>query len=55
MALGPAHVAKVARPVEKGVHQCSYAPLSEADFATVAQGFAAAEGAKADTLVFRRG
>ena len=42
MALGPAHVAKVARPVEKGVHKCSYSPLSEADFATVAQGFAAA-------------
>ncbi len=42
MALGPAHVAKVARPVEKDVHQCSYAPLSEADFATVAQGFEAA-------------
>lgn len=39
MALGPAHVAKVARVVEKGVHQCSYSPLSEAEFAAVAQGF----------------
>lgn len=39
MALGPAHVAKVARVVEKTPHQVSYRPLSDAEFEVVAQGF----------------
>ncbi|WP_374430031.1 gamma-glutamylcyclotransferase [Tabrizicola sp.] len=39
MALGPQHVAKVARVVERKPHQVSYRPLSDAEFKAVAQGF----------------
>lgn len=46
MALGPAHVAKVARVVEKGVHQVTYRPLSDAEFEEVARGFLATLGGR---------